>query len=62
MTAITHCPQRDASQTLAYRIAALLLGVGTLHFVAPKPFDGIVPVELPGSLGSTRMRPAWPRS
>src|SRR5271155_825513 len=49
MTAITHSPQRDASQTLAYRIAALLLGVGTLHFVAPKPFDGIIPVELPGS-------------
>ena len=26
-----------------------MLGVGTLHFVAPKPFDGIIPVELPGS-------------
>jgi uncharacterized membrane protein len=49
MTAITHSPQRDASQTLAYRLAALLLGVGTLHFVAPKQFDGIIPVELPGS-------------
>ena len=49
MTAITHSPQRDASQTPAYRIAALLLGVGTLHFVAPKPFDDIIPVELPGS-------------
>ena len=49
MTAITHSPHRDASQTLAYRLAALLLGVGTLHFVAPKPFDDIIPVELPGS-------------
>jgi uncharacterized membrane protein len=49
MTAITHGPPRDASQTPAYRIAALLLGVGALHFVAPKPFDGIIPVELPGS-------------
>ena len=49
MTAITPSPHRDAGQTLAYRIAALLLGVGTLHFVAPKPFDGIIPVELPGS-------------
>ncbi len=49
MTAITDSPQRDASQTPAYRIAAMLLGVGTLHFVAPKPFDGIIPVELPGS-------------
>jgi uncharacterized membrane protein len=49
MTATTYGPQRDASQTPAYRIAALLLGTGTLHFVAPKPFDGIIPVELPGS-------------
>ncbi|OBK32711.1 hypothetical protein A5658_15470 [Mycobacterium sp. 1245111.1] len=49
MTATTHSAQQDAGQTLAYRIAALLLGVGTLHFVAPKPFDGIIPVELPGS-------------
>jgi uncharacterized membrane protein len=30
-------------------LAALLLGTGTLHFVAPKPFDSIVPAELPGS-------------
>ena len=27
----------------------MLLGIGTLHFVAPKPFDSIVPAELPGS-------------
>jgi len=27
----------------------MLLGVGTLHFVSPKPFDTIVPAELPGS-------------
>jgi uncharacterized membrane protein len=49
MTAITHSPQQDASRTLAYRIAAMLFGVGTLHFVAPKPFDDIIPAELPGS-------------
>ncbi|MEY8015619.1 hypothetical protein [Mycobacterium servetii] len=41
--------RRDASRTAAYRVAAMLLGVGTLHFVAPKPFDTIVPAELPGS-------------
>ena len=41
--------QRDTSQTAAYRIAALLLGVGTTHFLAPKQFDGIIPAELPGS-------------
>lgn len=40
---------RDATQQLAYRVAAMLLGIGTLHFVAPKPFDSIIPVELPGS-------------
>lgn len=27
----------------------MLLGVGTLHFLTPKPFDAIVPAELPGS-------------
>jgi uncharacterized membrane protein len=26
----------------------MLLGVGTLHFLAPKPFDDIVPAGLPG--------------
>ena len=49
MTAITPVAQRDTSQTAAYRIAALLLGVGTVHFLAPKPFDDIIPAELPGS-------------
>jgi uncharacterized membrane protein len=39
----------DTAQQAAYRVAAMLLGVGTLHFVAPKPFDAIVPAELPGS-------------
>ncbi|MGH3723672.1 MAG: DoxX family protein [Mycobacterium sp.] len=32
----------------AYRLAAVLLGVGALHFVVPKSFDGVVPAELPG--------------
>lgn len=26
-----------------------LVGMGVLHFAAPKPFDTIVPTELPGS-------------
>jgi uncharacterized membrane protein len=38
-----------ASPARAYRLAALLLGVGTTHFLMPKPFDDIVPAELPGS-------------
>lgn len=42
-------PQRISSAPTAKRLAALLLGMGTLHFVAPKPFDSIIPAELPGS-------------
>jgi uncharacterized membrane protein len=45
----TRIAQRHASQAPAYRIAALLIGVGTTHFLAPKPFDAVVPAELPGS-------------
>jgi uncharacterized membrane protein len=41
--------ERDATQITAYRVASMLMGVGTLHFLAPKPFDDIVPAELPGS-------------
>jgi len=40
--------QRDATQTAACRIAAMLMGIGSVHFLAPKPFDTIVPAELPG--------------
>ena len=38
-----------ASQRPAYRMAAMLIGIGVGHFAAPKPFDTIVPAELPGS-------------
>lgn len=38
-----------ASQRPAYTMAASLIGIGVGHFVAPKPFDTIVPAELPGS-------------
>jgi uncharacterized membrane protein len=44
----TPVAQRDAAQETAYRIAAMLMGSGTVHFLAPKPFDTIVPAELPG--------------
>ncbi|MFZ1176019.1 MAG: hypothetical protein WAO15_07070 [Mycobacterium sp.] len=40
--------ERAATQTAAYRVAAMLMGIGTVHFLAPKPFDTIVPNELPG--------------
>jgi uncharacterized membrane protein len=41
--------QQLASPAPAYRLAALLLGTGTTHFLMPKPYDAIVPAELPGS-------------
>jgi uncharacterized membrane protein len=37
------------SQAAAQRMGAMLVGMGVLHFVAPKSFDSIVPAELPGS-------------
>lgn len=37
------------SQRPAYKMAAMLIAIGVGHFVAPKPFDTIVPAELPGS-------------
>jgi uncharacterized membrane protein len=48
MTSPSPEPKRIASPAPAYRMGAMLLGSGTLHFVAPKPFDAIVPAELPG--------------
>ncbi|RAV07009.1 hypothetical protein DQP55_22985 [Mycolicibacterium sp. GF69] len=41
--------QQVANPGPAHLMAAGLLGIGTLHFVAPKPFDSIIPTELPGS-------------
>ena len=41
--------ERDTTRTAAYRIATMLMGSGTVHFLAPKPFDTIVPAELPGN-------------
>ena len=47
MTLPASAPQQ--APTRVYRMAAMLLGIGSLHFIAPKPFDSIVPAELPGS-------------
>ncbi|MGV9712935.1 DoxX family protein [Gordonia sp. NPDC003424] len=38
---------RFAPQKLARGLAVMLLSIGTLHFVAPKPFDEIIPEEIP---------------
>jgi uncharacterized membrane protein len=49
MTPTTSVAQSTASQRPAYITGAILVGMGVLHFVAPKPFDTIVPAELPGT-------------
>jgi uncharacterized membrane protein len=49
MTSPTPELQQISSPGPSYRLAALLLGSGVLHFVMPKPYDAMVPAELPGS-------------
>ena len=41
--------ERTSDRNRAYRMAGLLGVMGVLHFVAPKPFDTIIPTELPGT-------------
>lgn len=41
--------QQIANPKRAQMMGASLVGMGVLHFVAPKPFDTIIPEELPGS-------------
>ncbi len=38
---------RGSART-ARRLAAMLFGIGVLHFVAPAPFDSVIPKQLPG--------------
>jgi uncharacterized membrane protein len=45
----TTAADRTANPAAAHRLAALLLGSGVLHFAVPRPYDTIVPAELPGS-------------
>ena len=52
MTSFSAVLQRNAGSELANRMAAMLAGMGILHFVAPKPFDGIVPVRRGGPAGA----------
>lgn len=37
------------SQRPAHRMGLMLIGIGVVHFLTPKPFDTIVPAELPGN-------------
>lgn len=41
-------PHRSASTTARW-LAGMLLGVGVTHFGWPKPFDALIPAELPGN-------------
>jgi uncharacterized membrane protein len=41
--------EQSASPRRAQLMGAGLLGMGVLHFAAPKPFDDIIPEELPGT-------------
>ncbi|MDT5181841.1 MAG: hypothetical protein QOJ95_6039 [Mycobacterium sp.] len=49
MTSFEPASGNAPSQATAQKMGAMLVGMGVLHFVAPKPFDTIVPAELPGS-------------
>ncbi|MGH3959600.1 DoxX family protein [Mycobacterium sp.] len=49
MTATAPIAHRDGSQVPAYWLTLMLIGTGITHFLAPKPFDTIVPAELPGN-------------
>lgn len=46
-TTTLRVPDRK-SQAAAQRLVVVLLGAGAMHFIAPKPFDAIVPKPLPG--------------
>jgi uncharacterized membrane protein len=41
--------QQITNSSRGAKMGAFLVGMGVLHFAAPKPFDTIVPAELPGS-------------
>jgi uncharacterized membrane protein len=49
MTSLTPTSENAPATATAQRMGAMLVGMGVLHFAAPKPFDSIVPAELPGS-------------
>lgn len=49
MTSSASALQQISKSSRAAKTGAWLIGMGVLHFVAPKPFDTIVPEELPGT-------------
>jgi uncharacterized membrane protein len=49
MTSSSSALQQISKSSSGARMGAWLVGMGVLHFVAPKPFDTIIPEELPGT-------------
>jgi uncharacterized membrane protein len=49
MTSTSPALRQISNSSRAAKMGAWLIGMGVLHFVAPKPFDSIVPEELPGT-------------
>ena len=49
MTSSPAAAKQLASSSRGTKVGIWLIGMGVLHFLAPKPFDSIVPEELPGT-------------
>lgn len=49
MTSSSSALQQISQSSRGAKIGAWLIGMGILHFAAPKPFDTIIPEELPGT-------------
>lgn len=49
MTSSPSVLQQITKSSRGAKTGVWLIGMGVLHFAAPKPFDTIVPAELPGS-------------
>ncbi|WP_137145313.1 hypothetical protein [Mycolicibacterium sp. CR10] len=49
MTSSPSVLQQITKSSRGAKTGVWLMGMGALHFAAPKPFDTIVPAELPGS-------------
>jgi uncharacterized membrane protein len=49
MTASLPELQQIAKSSRGAKMGVWLIGMGVLHFAAPRPFDSIIPEELPGT-------------
>jgi uncharacterized membrane protein len=49
MTSSSPALRQISDSSRGAKMGAWLIGMGILHFAAPKPFDTIIPEELPGT-------------